>query len=400
MGFWFKVMGSIGFMATFVACRPQSESTLAATAPSYRIEYQVIKTLTNGFEAELKVSPSLDKAWRLEFDYPYQIFDITGAKFKRVERRYVISEFVALPGATAGATVFKLKASGRDAGVTPPSNAYIAMTVGVEKVTPGSKPSSSTSPQAGTGQPSNRPLGNGQCITEDYGLGSKNVAGPKASYSSTGSLEGLPELSVSASNADLKAFVAKVYDQFGTFKQIYETDLGLTREQALSFMYGDMSRESATNHPSTGKLVWYIELETAMTPERNSAHAWGPFQAAVTNFTGGGFDNDILNKTGLPTPTISDFKNPAISTFAGMKRLAEGIVAAGEHFGPNKSASMYLLGTLAHHNTGWVNAAEQKEWRDGYGNEVLRLAQAYRVGSNMSNDVIFYTGQAEADICR
>ena len=165
-------------------------------------------------------------------------------------------------------------------------------------------------------------------------------------------------------------------------------------------MFADMSRESATNHPVTKKLVWYIELETAITPPDNSAHAWGPFQAAVTNFKGGGYDSQILNQTGLEIPSMSDFKNPAISTFAGMKRLAEGIIASAKYFGPNKGATSYLLGTLAHHNTGWVNAAEQGVWRDTYGNEVLRLMQGYLHADNMINDTVFWTGQAAQEICR
>jgi hypothetical protein len=241
----------------------------------------------------------------------------------------------------------------------------------------------------------------GSCIPADYGLSQDPAPGSRTSYMATDvATSALPALSLTATASELKAFVATVYDLYPVLKQIYEEDLGLTRQQALAFMYADMSRESAGNNANTGVLEWNIGLETATTPADNPAHAWGPFQAAVTNFTGGGYDSQILNQTGLPTPDIKDFKNPAVSTYAGIKRLAEGILVAIREFGPGKSASLYLLGTLAHHNTGWCNAAQEKSWRDSYGNEVLRLMNGYFVGENMGNDRVFYTGQAEAEVCR
>lgn len=315
-------------------------------------------------------------------------------------------------------TVFRFTAKGRDPGRTPPSNIIVQVKAAVAAPSTDTKvPQSPKVPEAGrapTGQGPNpapaadsnaagdgTPLGaGGECITDNYGYPSAAARASTRSYQTSGSLSALPSLAANASNAELKSFVAQVYDLFPTFKAIYEDDLGLSKQQALAFMYGDMSRESATNHPQSGKLVWYIELETATTPDDNPAHAWGPFQAAVTNFIGGGYDSQILNKTGLPTPNMSDFKNPSVSTFAGMKRLAEGILAAIDYFGPGKNATAYLLGTLAHHNTGWVNASEEKVWRDTYGNEVLRLSQAYQVGSNMNNDVVFWTGQPTSEICR
>jgi hypothetical protein len=241
----------------------------------------------------------------------------------------------------------------------------------------------------------------GSCISPDYGLSQDPAPASRTSYPATDiGTSALPALSLTAKPSELKAFVATVYDLYPVLKQIYEDDLGLTRQQTLAFMYADMSRESAGNNASTGVLEWNIGLETAVTPADNPAHAWGPFQAAVTNFTGGGYDSQILSQTGLPTPDIKDFRNPAVSTYAGIKRLAEGVLAAIKEFGPGKPASLYLLGTLAHHNTGWCNAAQIEDWRKSYGNEVLRLMNGYFVGENMGNDRVFYTGQAEAEVCR
>jgi hypothetical protein len=241
----------------------------------------------------------------------------------------------------------------------------------------------------------------GSCIAPNYGLPTTTITRVVTSYPASGSLSNLPPLALNASMSELKRFVARVYDIYPTFKLIYEKNLGLSRAQALAFMYADMSRESASNLESLGGAVgWNIVLETAIEPADNSAHAWGPFQAAVTNFIGGGYDSDIKNATQLPTPHISQFKNPAISTFAGMKRLAEGILISMKTFGPNQTAATYLLGSLADHNTGWASAATTPEWLDSYGNEVLRLMQGYLYGSNMTNDRVFWTGEPTSSICR
>ena len=382
------------------ACRTQTSKLSAGPDfAAYRMEYQVINPEGPEFHAQITLYPRADANLRVEFDFPYAISEFLGVQIQRRNSRYVISKIEPSAASNAEATVLKFKATGNDGGARPPSNA--TFTIGVPVNVVGNTQNQHKDQESGKGNEARQSRGGSSlCITEDYGLGTQAVGSVRSSYPAQGDLKNLPALSVQANNRDLKVFVAQVYDQFPTFQEIYEKGLSLTREEALSFMYGDMSRESATNHPVTGKLVWYIELETATSPPGNPAHAWGPFQAAVTNFLGGGYDSEILSKTGLPTPTINDFRDPAISTFAGMKRLVEGIVAAAEYFGPNKPSSLYLLGTLAHHNTGWVNSAEQQTWRDGYGKEVLRLAQAYRFGSNMKNDIIFYTGQAESEICR
>jgi hypothetical protein len=235
------------------------------------------------------------------------------------------------------------------------------------------------------------------CKLPNFGLSTQAVA-PQLSYPRQGELSKLPSLDKDPKPEVLKVFVAKVYDSYPIFKQVYERDLKLTRTQALAFMYADMDRESAGNHPSTGAMVWKVDLETGNGDPKDSARAWGPFQAAITNYIGGGYDDQILNASGLPTPTMADFYNPSVSTFTGMKRLLEGIIKAREYFGPNKEVAKYLLGTLAHHNTGWVNATEQATWLTSYGYEVLQHMQAFQAGDNMTNSKIFYTGQK--DICQ
>lgn len=237
-----------------------------------------------------------------------------------------------------------------------------------------------------------------QCLRRDYGLSLAPIQFSKTSYpKSTDSLN-LPSLSVNASTKEIKAFIAKVYDQIPLFKSIYEQDLGLTRSQALAFMYADISRESGKDG------YWQIALETGLGKDEkgrdNSAHAWGPFQAAVTNFFGAGYDDEVLVATGLPVPNISLFKDPATSTYAGMKRLAEGILKAAVDFGSGKEAKTYLLGTLAHHNTGHTNAALEAQWISFYGAETLRLMQGYLAKSNLINDRAFWTTEPTESICK
>jgi hypothetical protein len=196
-------------------------------------------------------------------------------------------------------------------------------------------------------------------------------------------LEDLPSLSMEPSVQELKSWVSETYDLFPEFAEIYEGELGLTKDEAMAFHYAVMSRESGKDG------YWQMDLETG---EGGAGHAWGPFQAAVTNFTGGGYDSDILQDTGLVTPSIDSFKDPEVSTYAGMKRLAEGVVEAMEGLGTGQSADTYLLGSIAHHNTGHVESATDSGWLEGYGDEVLRLMDGYLDG-HMSDSKAYWTGE-------
>ncbi len=233
------------------------------------------------------------------------------------------------------------------------------------------------------------------CMRPHYGLSTaaipskaQGIPYPEASLTLQ-----LPSLRLDASNLEIKQFVAKVYDAIPTFAKVYEGELGLTRTQALAFMYADMSRESASGER------WRIDLETGIG---GPGHAWGPFQAAETNYRGGAYDKDIglYHHTGLPILPMSQFKDPASATYTGMKRLADGVLRSIKEFGPGRPAQDYLLGTLADHNTGWPKSALDANWQKDYGLEVLRLMQAYQFGNNMKNDRAFWTTQPEDQICR
>jgi hypothetical protein len=177
--------------------------------------------------------------------------------------------------------------------------------------------------------------------------------------------------------------VSETYDLFPEFKEIYEGKLGLTKEEAMAFHYAVMSRESGKDG------YWQMDLETG---QGGAGHAWGPFQAAVTNFTGGGYDDDILQDTGLPTPDIDSFKDPQVSTYAGMVRLAEGVEQSIEELGSDQPAEKHLLGSIAHHNTGHVDDSNDDGWREGYGDEVLRLMDGYLDG-HMTDSKAFWTNE-------
>ena len=229
-------------------------------------------------------------------------------------------------------------------------------------------------------------VGTGNCSPANYGLPSGAAPGTITSYAPSGSLSQLPSLSASAGNSDLKAFVATVYQTFPVFSQVYQAELGLTEPQALAFMFADMSRESA------GGSGWQINLETG---QGSSGQAWGPFQAAVTNFTGGGYDSSIEDGTGLPIPNMAQFQDPATSTYAGMKRLADGILNAMKVFGTGQPAQAYLLGTLADHNTGWPQSSTQSSWLNSYGYPVLTMMQAYLAQTgNLTNNYVIGNGQS------
>ncbi len=288
--------------------------------------------------------------------------------------------------------------SGKSVGtvsIDPSSQGAIIAQTGEQTPPPstGTPPPPSTGtpppPSTGTTPPPIQP--NGSCIQPNYGFASTPAPGSRIQYDNYSGPLSLPSLSVTASNAEIKAFVVSVYDAFPLFKQVFEAELGLSKKQALAFMYADISRET-----SSGER-WRINLETGVG---GPGHAWGPFQAAVTNFTGGGYDKDIARFTGLPVPAYGQFFDPSISSYAGMKRLAEGVLKSIRDFGPGKPAKIYLLGTLADHNTGYPSSISNEPWLKDYGNEVLRLMQGYLYGTNLTNDRAFWTYQPEKEICR
>jgi hypothetical protein len=196
-------------------------------------------------------------------------------------------------------------------------------------------------------------------------------------------LQNLPPLSMEPTVQKLKNWVSETYDLFPQFKEIYEGKLGLTKEEALAFHYADMSLESGKDG------YWQMDLETG---QGGPGHAWGPFQAAVTNFSGGGYDDSILQETGLATPNIQSFKDPQVSTYAGMNRLAEGVEQSMKELGPDQPAEKYLLGSMAHHNTGHVDSANDSGWLESYGNEGLRLMDGYLTG-HMTDSKAFWTNE-------
>ncbi|MBN2440504.1 MAG: hypothetical protein JXJ04_04145 [Spirochaetales bacterium] len=201
-----------------------------------------------------------------------------------------------------------------------------------------------------------------------------------------GDLSSLPDLSMNPAVSQLKAWVREVYDLFPQFKNMYETELAITKDEALAFHFACMSRESGKDG------YWQMDLETGIG---SAGHAWGPFQAAVTNFIGGGYDHDILDRLGMPTPDISQFKVPPVSTYAGMKRLVEGIEEARINMGYNRSTVEFLLGSLAHHNTGYatLEIITNEGWLQNYGNEVFRMMQGYLAGDHMTDDKAYWTSE-------
>lgn len=63
-------------------------------------------------------------------------------------------------------------------------------------------------------------------------------------------------LSANATDTEIKAFVKKLYESDPIFKEIFEDELGLSEDEALAFMYADMSRESGTGTGTgAGKLT-------------------------------------------------------------------------------------------------------------------------------------------------
>ncbi|MES2663469.1 MAG: hypothetical protein V4629_09230 [Pseudomonadota bacterium] len=222
---------------------------------------------------------------------------------------------------------------------------------------------------------------------------SQNTIGANSTSTTTISLDKIRgTLSPNASDTELKAFVKQIYASDSRFAKTFEQDLGLSQEEALAFMFADMSRESAVG---TG---WSIGLET-QAGSTNGAHAKGVFQAGITTYEGGGYGNEF-NGTGLPRPSFSDFNDPAINTYAGMFRLVEAIQETrnpqtifGEVGVDDKSSKGILTGALAHHNTGWIKDANDAGWRNNYSDQVFVMMNEYLKGDNLNNETVFWTNQ-------
>ena len=129
----------------------------------------------------------------------------------------------------------------------------------------------------------------------------------------------------------------------------------------------------------------------------NSAHAYGPFQTAVTAFYGCDptFDQeDDVTEMYWYTLTPKNFYDPYISTHMGIRKLIH-FVKEAESF--DQKGVEIVRCALKGFNSGHATPMEESERGNGYSDEIGNLAHWYYINKHFDNDEYTWTGDARVD---
>ena len=129
----------------------------------------------------------------------------------------------------------------------------------------------------------------------------------------------------------------------------------------------------------------------------NSAHAYGPFQTAVTAFYGCDptFDQeDDVTEMYWYTLTPKNFYDPYISTHMGIRKLIH-FVKEAESF--DQTGVEIVRCALKGFNSGHANPMQESERGNGYSDEIGNLAHWYYVNKHFDDDEYTWTGDARVD---
>ena len=129
----------------------------------------------------------------------------------------------------------------------------------------------------------------------------------------------------------------------------------------------------------------------------NSAHAYGPFQTAVTAFYGCDptFDQeDDVTEMYWYTLTPKNFYDPYISTHMGIRKLIH-FVKEAESF--DQTGVEIVRCALKGFNSGHANPMQESERGNGYSDEIGNLAHWYYINKHFDDDEYTWTGDARVD---
>jgi len=129
----------------------------------------------------------------------------------------------------------------------------------------------------------------------------------------------------------------------------------------------------------------------------NSAHAYGPFQTAVTAFYG--CDPTFDQEDDVPelywyTLTEKNFYDPYISTHMGIRKLIHFVKEAVD-FG-NEGVDIIRC-ALKGFNSGHANPMQESEKGTGYSDEIGNLAKWYFKTRHFDDNVYTWTGDEKVD---
>jgi hypothetical protein len=191
------------------------------------------------------------------------------------------------------------------------------------------------------------------------------------------------ELSV----AEVKSIIFKeINEHWDTISKYLETDNML---KVFALFLGWASRESTLN----------AGVETAQEDGFgvNSAHAYGPFQTAVTAFYG--CDPTFDQEDDVPemywyTLTPQNFYDPYISTHMGIRKLIHFVKEAVSF---EQTGVEIVRCALKGFNSGHANPMEESEKGTGYSDEIGSLSYWYYKTRHFDDNVYTWTGDERVD---
>ena len=187
--------------------------------------------------------------------------------------------------------------------------------------------------------------------------------------------------------SEVKAIIFKeLVEHWDVISKYLETDNML---KVFALFLGWASRESTLN----------AGVETAQEDGFgvNSAHAYGPFQTAVTAFYGcdPNFDQeDDVTELYWYTLTPSNFYDPYISTHMGIRKLIHFVMEAKSF---DQEGVEIVRCALKGFNSGHANPMQESEKGTGYSDEIGNLAQWYYNTKHFDDDDYTWTGDARVD---
>ena len=200
-------------------------------------------------------------------------------------------------------------------------------------------------------------------------------------------VEEIKAAATALSVAEVKAIIFKeINEHWNVISQYLNTDNML---KVFALFLGWASRESTLN----------AGVETAQEDGFgvNSAHAYGPFQTAVTAFYG--CDPTFDQEDDVPeiywyTLTPKNFYDPYISTHMGIRKLIHFIKEAKSF---DQEGVEIVRCALKGFNSGHANPMQESEKGNGYSDEIGNLAHWYYINRHFDDDVYTWTGDAKVD---
>ena len=186
--------------------------------------------------------------------------------------------------------------------------------------------------------------------------------------------------------ADAKKMMAhSVQDAWPAIKKYFSVeDWQMSRFVAL--MLGQSTREST--------LAVDIETGKAKGYNKDSAHAYGLLQTAVTGFQGANPSYD--QEADVPEMrwyafTPENFYNAMISNFTGLRKMCHFALQAKTKYKVTDKWQVLRLALQAH-NTGHANPGNDDNYMATYPDLCARMGEFYFTKNHMTNDVYTWTG--------